>query len=1859
MANANAQNYDARRFKCAPWHGNRGHTWTREFKPAMENVFRGERDNFNNLHQYVITGKDFGGWHAQAPAHIAGAGALAAQNALSIQARVNRGDLFLNLLETHILNPDIVDAINRQYTALIGAAPVQGGGGAVAGQLPTDWANQLWIWIDVNFGQPRPTPLHSSNQGDRWTALTLADVGIDSGTIRRYHGELLRLNRERQVPYPLTEVWTKFMKSITFPRMLADMAVKEMQAPTHVFAPGNPNAGQPDLDAAVLVFEELWVHHFNRGQIKPQKAPEPRGPLSNRVDGMHLRVDYDSPPTHEVDPNRFTWNIPEADLHEAFVVGGASGQAFAFLQDEVNCWTCRGWGHTKEKCPSERRQRPLSGCIQGLQQLQSNQNERLRNLPNNRRTRRPGPSPRGGNKPRQQLTQPSAQMLIEYDDGGVFTADGEMITPPSAIEPDATTPSNTIESNATNTIEVRESNTASVAGADDQSQPEPTDRPTENQQQLPYNQLDSTIEQQFSSSYSVGLHQVTDDNDAYIRYEGKQNSNAVLKLVCGVAIALGLCATAIRSARGQKILLPLLAFATPAGAAYSRNPQELMAATAIHSSEYARFTCHDCELQSNNLTDSAVSSRAHGIMDSGTTECASGRRSLFPNELIEKYKPNVKVEVASGVLLPVEIQGGMRMKVMKTTTTSTKKYHYLIVKHSFYVPKMPVTLISTKALFKYHGIRTYFNDELHMQLPNGDLIEFVETARNYTLIFADDDEQVHDVIRQSKSALTARKLPPQHANAGHRNKSVGTIAQRDKPAEMQSSKGRAMVPYTHTPTLKQPLELTWDLVHDRLAHFSPMKIAASEPYLDGIDFSKLGHHGPHNREYPCVPCIRGGFRGHKHGKRPKGKWTRFGQRVYSDSCAMPKSTPFGFKYMYIFYDAFSKLIALYFGKTTTAAEMINVYNQFITDWGPLMPKGRVEEWYADGGPEFFSDKMEEFCNEMHTRQRFIAPWNPWMNVAETGWRIILRPLRIVLAASNVSRALWPFAAAQIATIHNALSSTSDTATEGMTNAETLTHAFLASLTSMTHAAPMSPYFAVTKKKYDASLFKSMFCACEVRIRNKDDLNVRQKTDPITHSAMHLGIDSKKVGYLVYIFDVQRFTTCSYNDIVFFENIKPRLDKIVGWIDIDGKRDALPSTEQQAADRDATFPELDDITPPALMAPPTTGNNNNANEHDDDQYFHPKQCTHPNCRVPSTNGKHDDGDPRHDFERIGDNIHGPPSSRTRHGRNIANIMTALDDDETGVLAPSGHAAFTVAIAGDNTEDRIAIAYNTDIVEFGHLQCPTGTKEALSGPQRVEWLAAYRRELEAKIKNGTFTLVKRLRGMRVVRTKVAHALRRDASTNKVNELRARWVGLGFLQGQGDFSETYSATPSATSVRIFLCAVLTLYLDLAQGDVTKAFTLNPIDVEMYVEQMPGMEVAGEWPGATKENTVCHLHKCLEGLKQSGNVWQRHHTEAMLSFELTSHKLKFTQSTIDPTIFVLHAASGLIMVLVWIDDILVGYSDRQLYDSFVALYTARFPSKHHMGCTRFAGLSIDYRQNHSLTIHQQPHIELAYDKFVIDKAAAAISPATTRIAIADRESPKHYSKITMAANDKERSIMQNKPFLSALATIMYVAHWSLPHIAYHCSYLGQFMHDPSVAAFDAVISLIIYAYHNRSRDTITYTVGPFSMPRQIAESRRKVFDTNLGAHAYCDASWLLRSVSGYIILMCNGPVDWASKLIRVICHSSSEAEIAAGCFAGKRTVFIVQLCAEIGIKLDTPFIMLIDNSAALDLSQKLGVQTRTAHFLRWQHYLRWLVLHQYLELIFITTKEQLADMLTKVLDMRSFLFFCALIYRRRRSLQ
>lgn len=73
-----------------------------------------------------------------------------------------------------------------------------------------------------------------------------------------------------------------------------------------------------------------------------------------------------------------------------------------------------------------------------------------------------------------------------------------------------------------------------------------------------------------------------------------------------------------------------------------------------------------------------------------------------------------------------------------------------------------------------------------------------------------------------------------------------------------------------------------------------------------------------------------------------------------------------------------------------------------------------------------------------------------------------------------------------------------------------------------------------------------------------------------------------------------------------------------------------------------------------------------------------------------------------------------------------------------------------------------------------------------------------------------------------------------------------------------------------------------------------------------------------------------------------------------------------------------------------------------------------------------------------------------------------------------------------------------------------------------------------------------------------------------------------------------------------------------------------------------------------MLDSEAGIAIGTNQGVSPRTAHFLRWQHYMRWAKHHQYIELVFMSGKRQVADAITKPVDItllrefRMFLYGC-----------
>ena len=203
-------------------------------------------------------------------------------------------------------------------------------------------------------------------------------------------------------------------------------------------------------------------------------------------------------------------------------------------------------------------------------------------------------------------------------------------------------------------------------------------------------------------------------------------------------------------------------------------------------------------------------------------------------------------------------------------------------------------------------------------------------------------------------------------------------------------------------------------------------------------------------------------------------------------------------------------------------------------------------------------------------------------------------------------------------------------------------------------------------------------------------------------------------------------------------------------------------------------------------------------------------------------------------------------------------------------------------------------------------------------------------------------------------------------------------------------------------------------------------------------------------------------------------------------------------------------------------------------------------------------------------------------------------------------------------------------------------PDIAYHMSVLCSFMHDPSIRAYESALDLL--AYISRTSDHQLRFSGSTAVPEGIDRECHPKIKGNHGLVAYSDASWhkpnhLGYNMFGYVVYLYGGPISFAAKNMKVVALSSAEAEYAGAAFACREIQFVRNLCKDLGIQLNGPTILAIDNKAAIQVAKNMGVTGRNKHFEDTLHYFRHLVDHLLVEPTFVTTKHQRADGFTKPL--------------------
>ena len=136
-----------------------------------------------------------------------------------------------------------------------------------------------------------------------------------------------------------------------------------------------------------------------------------------------------------------------------------------------------------------------------------------------------------------------------------------------------------------------------------------------------------------------------------------------------------------------------------------------------------------------------------------------------------------------------------------------------------------------------------------------------------------------------------------------------------------------------------------------------------------------------------------------------------------------------------------------------------------------------------------------------------------------------------------------------------------------------------------------------------------------------------------------------------------------------------------------------------------------------------------------------------------------------------------------------------------------------------------------------------------------------------------------------------------------------------------------------------------------------------------------------------------------------------------------------------------------------------------------------------------------------------------------------------------------------------------------------------------------------------------------------------------------------YCDVDWASnlddrKSVSCICIFLGGNLITWSSRKEKVVAYSSTEDEYRALDSAATDLVWIQNLLSEIGIshQVQAP-IMWSDNIGPQALACNLVYHARTKHIEIDIHYVRNLVSENKLDVRYVPTEEQPADLLTKAL--------------------
>lgn len=506
-------------------------------------------------------------------------------------------------------------------------------------------------------------------------------------------------------------------------------------------------------------------------------------------------------------------------------------------------------------------------------------------------------------------------------------------------------------------------------------------------------------------------------------------------------------------------------------------------------------------------------------------------------------------------------------------------------------------------------------------------------------------------------------------------------------------------------------------------------------------------------------------------------------------------------------------------------------------------------------------------------------------------------------------------------------------------------------------------------------------------------------------------------------------------------------------------------------------------------------------------------------------------------------------------------------------------------------------------------PLTLKEAMSSSYWEEWRKAMEAEYDSLIENDTWTLETAPSGRKVISGRWVFKLKKDRY-GKILKFKARWVVHGYKQKKGlDYLDTFATVVKPVSYKSLMGISVKKGLSIHHMDVVTAFLYGFLDETIYVIQ-PTLFEKGE-------NKVCLLRKALYGLKQSPRVWYQ-------TLQDFLQKMGFRRTESDHGVFV----SEDMYIAIYVDDLLIFGKDASKLQQLQHELKSRFRMTDLGEVSHYLGIEVDVSADKStITLRQTTYIKKVLSRFNMLDSRPVSTPMEPGIGNTLTPSEDQADKETITW------------YQSVVGSLMWPAIHTRPDIAYAVGVLSRYCSNPS-------------SLHCKYLQRIMrYLAGTLDVGLVF---RRNTQDDIVG---YSDSDYAgtkdgRRSTGAYVFMLAGAPISHRSKLQPTVAMSTCEAEYMAMTEAAKEAIWCARFLAELDFrKKDTPVLIRGDNQGAIALAENPEFHSRNKHIeVKW-HWIREVRRSRKILIEYISTKEMVADGLTKPLAPDPFQDFKAML--------